>query len=82
MPAYRCKACNGDAESFFWRCPTCNAFETALPTRATERAPVPTAAQTERPVGFPTSTAAVSTSSRSLEVVESRIEVAKKVSPA
>ena len=84
VPAYRCKACNGDAESFFWRCPTCNAFETALPTRATERAPVPTAVQTERPVGFPTPapSGTLSTSSRSLEVVESRIEVAKKVSPA
>lgn len=85
VPAYRCKACNGDAESFFWRCPTCNAFETALPTRATERAPVPTAVQTDRPVGFPAAETArgISQSSRTLEVVESRIEVAgKKVSPA
>lgn len=57
VPAYKCKACNGDAESFFWRCPTCGAFETALPTRATERQPLPTPAPIEdRPVGFPTQT--------------------------
>ena len=58
VPPYRCKSCHGDAESFFWRCPTCGAFETALPTRATERQPVPTPAPIEeRPVGFPTQTA-------------------------
>lgn len=61
VPAYRCKSCNGEAESFFWRCPTCAAFETALPTRAIERhpaAPAP-APMEERPVGFPTTTLTV-----------------------
>lgn len=75
VPAYKCKACHADAESFFWRCPSCRAFETALPTRATERAA--TAAPVEqtdapRPVGFPT---------RTLEVVEPerRIEAPRSV---
>lgn len=64
VPAYKCKTCQADSESFFWRCPACGAFETALPTRATERvggsAPV-VEPQPPRPVGFPT---------RTLEVVE------------
>lgn len=78
VPAYRCSACRADAESFFWRCPACDAFETALPTRATERTPTPSAMDTERPVGFPTAI------SRTLEVFEPerRIESSKKVSPA
>ena len=76
VPAYRCRVCQSDAESFFWRCPSCAAFETALPTRATER---PSAGQpapeTERPVGFP---AAVT---RTLEVFEPdrRVEPTKKI---
>ena len=56
VPAYRCRSCNAEAESFFWRCPSCAAFETALPTRAIERqaaAPAPVPIE-ERPVGFPT----------------------------
>ncbi|HVO31641.1 MAG TPA: tetratricopeptide repeat protein, partial [bacterium] len=64
VPAYKCKACDAPAESFFWRCPSCRAFETALPTRATERAagaPAPTGNEPPRTLGFPT---------RTLEVVE------------
>jgi lipopolysaccharide biosynthesis regulator YciM len=54
VPAYKCKACHGDAESFFWRCPNCRAFETASPTRATERAGMPAVPiEAPRPVGFP-----------------------------
>jgi lipopolysaccharide biosynthesis regulator YciM len=79
VPAYKCKACNGDVESFFWRCPACGAFETALPTRATER-PIPGAAEAliERPVGFPTSPG------RTLEVVDSspRIEPSRSIKSA
>lgn len=62
VPAYRCKSCNAEAESFFWRCPSCAAFETALPTRAIERHPAaaPALAPVEdRPVGFPTTTLTV-----------------------
>ncbi len=60
VPAYKCRRCQSPAESFFWRCPSCAAFETATPTRATERA-VP-APEPARPVGFP---------ARPLEVVAS-----------
>lgn len=79
VPAYKCSACHADAENFFWRCPNCKAFETALPTRATERAAVPAAAdppEPPRPMGLP---------SRTLEVVEPerRIEPSrKKANPA
>ena len=74
VPPYRCKACLGEAESFFWRCPSCGAFETALPTRAIERQPMATPAPVEdRPVGFPTGTARVrgGGNTTTLQVVES-----------
>ena len=71
VPAYRCKACHGDAESFFWRCPSCGAFETALPTRATERQPQPApgTSMEERPVGFPAATDPSKRNQPALEVV-------------
>ena len=84
VPAYKCTACRADAESFFWRCPSCRAFETALPTRATERASSAQSTEAADPsrsaVGFPTRTLEVVEPERRIEGTSSRSQ--KKATPA